>query len=150
MALMDDVREAIRKQLPQEVGDQLQKYMHEAEKAKIDLAALIGAMSKREADMAKLTAAIVEQDGRLKLAGDIAKRELEVEKRERTLELTLAKAEAVHLREQRDTVIRLADSAFRNPRIIHRESESFPMLPSPTGQYPSQQASSKTRETEIQ
>lgn len=150
--MLDDIREVIRKNLPSEVGDRLREQLARAETLKLEVERKDREILDLRAAANGLNATISSLSEKLKLAGDLDKREKEVRGRENVLDVTEANARASSAERALAEVTGLARIVFSNPRLVTRvdESRMVPM-PNPSGGYISQQQETKstTRTEEV-
>lgn len=108
MSINEAVQEAIAKNLPSAVAVELQSYISLAEKNKEVLA-----QTKHRAEtFEKENEKIKEENERLKKL-ELVKEELD--RRERNMDLTLAKAETVEANKRSDKIFELVHALVRNP-----------------------------------
>lgn len=76
----------------------------------------VGGQAKEQRDTAlRHNEALTKENDELKAQA------IEVEQRRRNLDVTVARNDAAAARQERDTVVRLCEVVFRNPRFTHNE-----------------------------
>lgn len=146
--MLEQIQEIVRKNLPAEMGEQLRQFMNEAESQKKSLGYANERIKSFEASVASKDADIVKLTDKLKLAGDLDKREKDVTQREIRLDVMTAQIRegaAVH---RADEMKELVSIIFKNPRIV-KTAMSNEMVPvvMPGNSYPQTSNASKNETT---
>lgn len=124
MSINQAVQDAIKQNLPSVVAEELSVFIEQAARDKKVLEEHKEVVRKLSLSTVELAETNKGLEGKLSAYKDLEKREREVEKREQALELTLCKGDLTNAVRRAEMVERLAEIAFKNPRIIHSESSS--------------------------
>jgi len=146
--MLEQIQEIVRKNLPAEMGEQLRQFMNEAESQKKSLQYANERIKAFEASTAAKDTEIATLKEKLKLSGDLDKREKDVTQREIRLDLMTAQIRegaAVH---RADEMKELVSLIFKNPRIVKSvtSSDQVPVV-MPGNSYPSTAMTSKQETT---
>jgi len=144
--MLEQIQEVVRKNLPSEVGDQLKKHLADAEAKSRRLEMLEADLQEHKKRLGDREVRIVDLEAKLKLAGDLDKREKEVAQRENKLSVTLAEKRAEAAELALSKVETLAALAFRSPVFVQKEINSVPIAV-PGQSYASSAMETKERKT---
>lgn len=127
--MLDQIQEVVRKNLPAEVGEQLKKHLADAQTWKGERDYAQKRLEDANRSITLKDEEIADLKAKLKNAGDLSRRESEVTAREIKLDVTLANMRADSALARLEDVKGLAETVFRNPRIVRAfsESDSNPM-----------------------
>lgn len=146
--MLEQIQEVVKKNLPQEIGDQLRKHLADAE-------ATARRLQMAEADLQEKKRLLIERDNEvsrlqalLKAAGDVEKREKDALARENKLDVTLADQRATAAEHRAEQVKELFTLVFRNPRLMRTLSESESIPVQQGGYYQTQTKSKQVTETQ--
>lgn len=146
--MIDQIQEVIRKSLPAEVGDQLRKHLADAETWKRERDAALLTLETSKKVLLDANASIATLQDKLKLAGDLDKREKICIDRENRLDVTLANLKTTEAEKRADAVTALAGQVFRNPRFVTNESSSVQKPTQAGGIHYASDSKTKTEEVE--
>lgn len=127
MTLNENITKAIKESLPTLAANELSEFIEQAQRDKKLLDEHKEVVRKLSLSTVEMAETIKGLDNTLKAYKDLEKREREVEKREQAIEVTLAKADLVNAVKAKEDVFKLAEIAFRNPRLVHNENSSVPI-----------------------
>ncbi len=132
--LNEEIKAAIDKSLPAEVGDRLKQRLSQACDTELELKGTRKLLEEKRNEVGALTK-IVNQVGSLnKRENDLRNREVEVEQKQLRIELVEAKAKAAE--DKADAIHRLVSTVFSNRRIVHEVRRSQPGQPDEYGNRP--------------
>lgn len=130
--MLEQIQELVRKSLPAEVGDQLRKYMIDAQTWESNVKRLTREAEDQEKRLAGASAKVAELEAKLKLAGELDARQKDISHRENRLAVTLAQNCAQEAEKRAQGIFDLAAMAFRNPTFKRSEYNTVPI---PSGQF---------------
>lgn len=146
--MLDQIQEVVRKNLPAELGEQLKKHLADAETWKRERDHANAKLEDANRAVGTANYKIADLEGKLKLAGDLDKREKDVTAREVKIDVTLANLKAVEAEKRADAVTALAGQVFRNPRFVTNETSSVQKPTQGGGVHYASDSKTKTEEVE--
>lgn len=146
--MLEQIQEIVRKNLPAEVGEQLRQFMNEAESQKKSLGYANERIKAFEASVAAKDAEIGTLKEKLKLSGELDKREKDVTQREIRLDVMTAQIREGAAVQRADEMKDLVSIIFKNPRVVKNvmSNEMVPVVV-PGNSYPQSSSASKSETT---
>lgn len=140
--LHEDIKAAIDKSLPAEVGDRLKERLNQAHDTEVELKGTKEYLRQARVSVAELTQTLSDAENLYLLRKDLTTREREVEKKELRIELVEQMAKAAE--DKASAIEGLVSTVFSNRRIVHTMTRSAPFV---RDGYVSQEQTSQTDET---
>lgn len=134
--LNEDIKAAIEKQLPAEVGKLLMQRLSEGHNAEVELKGTKEYLRQSREKVTELTKQVEDAGNLYKLKKELDAREREVEKKEIRIELTEARAKAAE--EKEAAIQRLVGTVFSNRRIVREMTRQSPGAPDEYGNRPTE------------
>lgn len=146
----EEIKRIIESCLPQQVGDALKKRLLKADSDAAELECVKQQRDDAQEERTRFYRQLQAQEVLDKRTAAIEKREAEVTAREVRIEL--ADQRVALTNEKCQAIFQLAETVFRfgPTKILTSESRSFPMNPSPSGQWPSMQSETRSASQEVQ
>ena len=121
--MFEEIQDVIRKNLPAEVGEQLKKYLAAADVWKQRSEESAAKIAHLEGIIKGGNERIVFLEGKLKMAGDLDKREKDVWDRECKMDVMRAQLEARNAEARLADIKELTAMVFRNPTYMKKTAE---------------------------
>lgn len=145
--LEQEIKDAIAKQLPAQVGDVLRSRLEQAQKDAEDLSVVKDRFEVLRNENAELRKQLARESAKLLAHGELEKREAEVTKRENKLAVELAEARAKNSETSTAALFNLMQIVFKNPTI---KEQVFGSIGGHSGNNYQAQATNETRTREIE
>lgn len=123
-SVMDKINSAVREHLPEHVSKELQKVLRDGEHDKARVKELEGDVKGQCDLIEQRSQKIADLEKQVNAAGDLAQREKDVTRREDVQELKEMTTNYHSQCQSTHDLKELVGLAFRNPKIIHRVTES--------------------------